>query len=468
MRAGYLHIGGARTALFCFLFAKHHGGKFRLRIEDTDAERHNEEAVTGIVKGMEWLGCKHDGEIVRQSENKPRHQEVAAELIKSEKAYKCYCSKERLDELRAEAEKNKVPFRYPGTCRNLPADHVPPAGVDPVVRIKTDIEGHTSWDDEVQGTISVPNKDIDDLIILRADGSPTYLLAVVVDDHDMGISHVIRGSDHISNTPRQIAIYQAAGWTHPTFGHIPLIHGSDGQKLSKRHGATGCEQYEALGYLPEAMRNYLSRLSWSHGNDEIFSTEQAIEWFTLETCSKSPSCFDFDKLKDLNGHYIRECDEARLNALVLKLFPDVEPFKEKFSMAINMLKPRAKTLIEYREAGEFIIAQRPILVEEKASKGLSGSGKDVLSKIVTLLEGYTGDWTPEALEPLVVNFAETMEPPLKLGQVCHLDLFFMDWGLAQYERRFTDVSADCSAVIMLCIKVIHAFEYRLLSRFVRA
>jgi glutamyl-tRNA synthetase len=216
------------------------------------------------------------------------------------------------------------------------------------VRIRTSDEGSTSWDDLVQGTITFPNKDIDDLIILRGDGSPTYLLAVVVDDHDMSVSHVIRGSDHISNTPRQIVIYKGAGWEHPNFGHIPLIHGADGQKLSKRHGATGVEQYEALGYLPEAMRNYLARLSWSHGNDEIFTTEQAIEWFDVKDCNKSPSCFDFDKLKDLNAHYIRQCDPDRLLALVLKLFPEVEPHKEKIAMAVDMLKPRAKTLVEYR------------------------------------------------------------------------------------------------------------------------
>jgi glutamyl-tRNA synthetase len=348
---GYLHIGGGRTALFCYLFARHHAsGKFLLRIEDTDAERHNEDAVAAIVKGMEWLGCKHDGEIVRQSTRKARHQEVAKELIAKNSAYYCYCSKEHLDELRKEAELKKEPFRYPGTCRpeNLGPNFVPPAGVNPVVRIRTSDEGSTGWDDLVQGTITFPNKDIDDLIILRGDGSPTYLLAVVVDDHDMEISHVIRGADHISNTPRQIVIYQAAGWETPHFGHIPLIHGPDGQKLSKRHGATGVEQYEALGYLPEAMRNYLARLSWSHGNDEIFTTEQAIEWFDVKDCNKSPSCFDFDKLKDLNAHYIRQCDPDRLLALVLKLFPDIEPFKAKIAMAVDMLKPRAKTLVEYR------------------------------------------------------------------------------------------------------------------------
>ena len=233
--------------------------------------------------------------------------------------------------MRAEAEKNKVPFRYPAELKRkyCSPDFVPPADVSPVVRISTEEEGSTGWDDGVQGRIDFPNKDVDDFIILRADGSPTYLLAVVVDDHDMEISHVIRGSDHISNTPRQLQIYKACGWTPPDFGHIPLIHGPDGQKLSKRHGATGVEQYEALGYLPEAMRNYLSRLSWAHGNDEIFSTEQAIEWFTLEGCSKSASCFDYDKLKDLNAHYIKECDNERLRNLAIKLYPELAPFQKQ-------------------------------------------------------------------------------------------------------------------------------------------
>jgi glutamyl-tRNA synthetase len=288
---------------------------------------HDEEAARAIIAGMEWLGVKHDGEIVRQSANKERHKAVAAQMLENGKAFKCYCSKDQLEALRAEAEKNKVPFRYPGTC--CAPGFVPPAGVDPVVRINTEKEGSTGWDDQVQGRIDFPNKDVDDFIILRADGSPTYLLAVVVDDHDMEISHVIRGSDHISNTPRQLQIYKACGWTPPDFGHIPLIHGPDGQKLSKRHGATGVEQYEALGYLPEAMRNYLSRLSWAHGNDEIFSTEQAIEWFTLEGCSKSASCFDYDKLKDLNAHYIKECDNERLRNLAIKLYPELAPFQKQ-------------------------------------------------------------------------------------------------------------------------------------------
>ena len=375
---------------------------------------HDEEAARAIIAGMEWLGVKHDGEIVRQSANKERHKAVAAQMLENGKAFKCYCSKDQLEALRAEAEKNKVPFRYPGTC--CQPCFVPPAGVDPVLRINTEKEGSTGWDDQVQGRIDFPNKDVDDFIILRADGSPTYLLAVVVDDHDMEISHVIRGSDHISNTPRQLQIYKACGWVPPDFGHIPLIHGPDGQKMSKRHGATGVEQYEALGYLPEAMRNYLSRLSWAHGNDEIFSTEQAIEWFGLDGCSKSASCFDFDKLKDLNAHYIKECDNTRLRDLAIKLFPELAPFQSKLDMAVDMLKPRAKTMGEYKEAATFIWAPRPIEMEEKAAKNVqSDQQKQTMTDVIELLSGYGGEWSAAALEPVLVKLTE--EKGIKLGQV---------------------------------------------------
>mmetsp|Transcript_56861 Transcript_56861/g.133299 ORF Transcript_56861/g.133299 Transcript_56861/m.133299 type:complete len:673 (+) Transcript_56861:97-2115(+) len=413
---GYLHIGGGRTALFSYLYAKHHGGQFRLRIEDTDADRHDEEAAKAIINGMEWLGCKHDGEIVRQSQQKARHQEVANKLVAENKAYKCYCSKEELEAMRAEADKNKVPFRYPGKCRDVAADFTPPAGVEPVVRIKTEVEGSTKWTDKVQGTIEFPNKDIDDFIILRSDGSPTYLLAVVVDDHDMEITDVIRGSDHISNTPRQLQIYKQCGWEPPFFGHIPLIHGMDGQKLSKRHGATGVEQYEALGYLPEAMRNYLARLSWSHGNDEIFTTQQAIEWFDLKDCSKSASCFDFDKLKDLNAHYIKECDNDRLFNLAKKFYPELAPFEAQLKQAVDMLKPRAKTIVEYREAAEWIVAQRPLTLEAAAAKNtINDKAKPVLADVKEALTGYTGAWDAASLEPVINQFAEAKG--LKLGQV---------------------------------------------------
>eukprot|EP00913_Durusdinium_trenchii_P035186 g32917.t1 len=439
---GYLHIGGARTALFNYLFAKHHGGQFLMRIEDTDLERHNEAAVDAILQGMAWLGTPHDGQIVRQRERcgEPggsgggwvaggscvcfgaaanagcspekffacfdlcwcnvcfagRHKEVAMELLKNGGAYKCYCSKEELEAMRQEAETQKVAFRYPGKCRRLPPDACPPAGRQPV--------------DGVMGLIEIPNKDVDDFIILRADETPTYLLAVVVDDHDMGVTQVIRGSDHIGNTARQIAVFQNMNWELPDFAHLPLIHGPDGKKLSslrrvetslrllglgaasarprrarrrcaeenaagqppprKRHGATGLEEFEAKGYLPEAIRNYLARLSWSHGDDEIFSTKQAIEW-RGEHLAGAP-CFDFDKLNGLNQHYIKEADAGRLYEIVEKIFPEVKAFEQKFRdpRVANMLKVRAKTLIEYKQAADFIMAQRPLEVSKAAAKDL--------------------------------------------------------------------------------------------------
>jgi len=416
---GYLHIGGARTALFCYMYAKRHGGQFKLRIEDTDAERNNEDAVEAIVKGLDWLGVKHDGEITRQSRNKDRHAEVAKKLLADGKAYKCYCSKDELDAMRADAEKKGVPFRYPGTYRNVGPDFKPPPGIDPVVRIKTpDDAGVTAWEDGVMGHIEFPNKDIDDFIILRADGSPTYLLAVVVDDHDGGITTVMRGSDHIPNTPRQIAIWKNCGWEMPEFAHFPLIHGPDGKKMSKRHGATGAEQYEALGYLPEAMRNYLARLSWAHGNDEIFTTEQAIQWFSFSGCSKGAPCFDFDKLAAVNQHYIKECDTDRLTDILLKLFPDVKPFEKKLRTPriADLLKVRAKTVVEYRDAAEFIVAQRPIAVLAAAAKNMSSdAAKGTLRDLADLLRKYDGEWSPEGLEPCIKAYAESKG--MKLGDV---------------------------------------------------
>lgn len=417
---GYLHIGGARTALFCYMYAKHHNGQFKLRIEDTDAERNDESAVTAIIQGLNWLGVRHDGEVVRQSRRIDRHKEVANKLLEDGMAYKCYCSKEELDAMRAQAEKDKVPFRYPGTYRNVPKDFCPPAGSpQPVVRIKTpDDDGVTSWDDGVMGKIEIPNKDIDDFIILRADGTPTYLLAVVVDDHDMEISTVMRGADHIPNTPRQMAIYKNCGWDMPEFAHFPLIHGPDGKKMSKRHGATGAEQYEALGYLPEAMRNYLARLSWAHGNDEIFTTEQAIEWFSFSGCSRGAPCFDFDKLANLNQHYIKECDVDRLTDILLKLFPDVRPFESKLRTPriADLLKVRAKTVVEYREAAEFIVGKRPIPVIPAAAKNIATDAqKGVCRDLSGLLRGYSGEWSPEGIEPCIQEFAK--EKGMKLGDV---------------------------------------------------
>jgi len=368
---------------------------------------------------LTWLGVKCDGEIVRQSKQIARHKEVAKQLLEAGMAYKCYCSKEELDAMRAKAEKEKVPFRYPGTYRDKPKDFVPPAGREFVVRIKTPNDGGvTKWDDGVMGTIEFPNKDIDDFVILRADGTPTYLLAVVVDDHDMEISTVMRGSDHIPNTPRQMAIYRNMGWDLPEFAHFPLIHGPDGSKMSKRHGAVGAEQYEAMGYLPEAMRNYLARLSWAHGNDEIFTTEQAIEWFDFSGCSKGAPCFDFDKLNNLNQHYIKECDVNRLTDIALKLFPDLKPFEAKLRTPriADLLKVRAQTVVEYREAADFIVGKRPFPVIPAAAKNIATDAqKGICKELAEILRKYGGEWSPEGIEPCIQEFAK--EKGMKLGDV---------------------------------------------------
>lgn len=433
-----------------------------MRIEDTDAERNNESAVEAIVKGMAWLGIKHDGEIVRQSKNIDRHSEVAKKLLADGMAYKCYCSKESLDAMRKEDEKNKIAFRYPGKCRDVGPDFVPPPGVEPVVRIKTPNDGGvTAWEDGVMGRIEIPNKDIDDFIIMRADGTPTYLLAVVVDDHDMEITTVMRGSDHISNTPRQMAIWRNCGWDMPDFAHFPLINGPDGKKMSKRHGATGAEQYEALGYLPEAMRNYLSRLSWGHGNDEIFSTEQAIEWFSFSGCSKGAPCFDFDKLASVNQHYIKECEVDRLTDILLKLFPDLKPFEKKLRdpRIADMLKVRAKTLVEYRDAAEFIVASRPLAIIPAAAKNIaSDASKGTLRDLADLMRKYDGEWTPEALEPYIKGFAESKS--MKIGDVAKParaaltgsnaspGLFEVIWAVGKEETigRFEDAASGLFSI----------------------
>lgn len=447
--------------MFCYLFAKHNKGQFKLRIEDTDAERNDESAVTAIIQGMNWLGCPHDGEIVRQSANCKRHQEVGQELLKSGGAFKCYCTKEELDKMREDAEKAKVPFRYPGICRAK--GYKPPAGrTQPVIRIKTPSDGGvTAWDDGVMGHIEFANKDIDDFIILRGDGTPTYLLAVVVDDHDMGITQVIRGSDHIPNTGRQIAVFKNMNWELPDFAHIPLIHGADGKKLSKRHGATGLEQFETLGYLPEGIRNYLARLSWGHGNDEIFSLEQAVEWFELKDCSKAAPCFDFDKLNAINQHYIQIADVDRLTDILFKLFPELKSHEKQLRdpRVAKLFQDRAKTMVEYKEAAEFMFAKRPIAVEEAAQKNIAkDADKNTLKLLSALLKAHKGEWTPEALEALIKAFAT--EKAMKLGDCakpCRAaltgsmhspGLFEVIWILGKDETvaRFDDAAAGKTTI----------------------
>ncbi|WP_350334061.1 glutamate--tRNA ligase [Coralliovum pocilloporae] len=421
---GFLHIGGARTALFNWLYAKSQGGKMLLRIEDTDRERSTDAAIDAIKEGLVWLGLDWDGDAVSQFAGVERHQEVARQLVEAGKAYYCYCTQEELTEMRETARAEGRPPRYDGRWRNRSQDEAP-AGVDPVVRIKVPEEGETVVDDQVQGRIAFPNKDLDDFIILRSDGTPTYMHAVVVDDHDMGVTHIIRGDDHLTNAARQTVIYQAMGWDVPVMSHIPLIHGPDGAKLSKRHGALGVEAYRDMGYLPEALRNYLARLGWSHGDDEIFSTEQAIEWFDLDGIGKSAARFDFAKLENLNGHYMRTTDDQTLLDAMKALLPHLESGSEILSklndtrsqqvlLAMPGLKERAKTLPDLVDGCGFILSERPLALDEKAAKILTDEARDVLSRLLPGLKSV-GNWTVEETETAVKAFAEDAE--LKLGKV---------------------------------------------------
>jgi glutamyl-tRNA synthetase len=414
---GFLHIGGARTALFNWLFARHHGGKFLLRIEDTDRARSTKEAVDAIIDGLRWLGLDWDGEIVFQSQRSARHAEIARQLLAAGNAYYCYCTPQELEAMREKARAAGRSVRYDGTWRDRDPKEAP-AGVPPVIRLKAPQTGETIIEDHVQGRVVVANEQLDDLIILRADGTPTYNFSVVVDDHDMAISHVIRGDDHLNNAFRQTQIYRALDWPVPQFAHVPLIHGPDGAKLSKRHGALGVDAYREMGYLPEALRNYLLRLGWSHGDDETISTEQAIAWFGLDAIGRAPARFDFAKLDNLNGHYLRETDNARLVALVApflertiaRKLSDTELSRLEAGMA--GLKPRAKTLVELAEIAHFYVAQRPIPVDDKA-KALLVPAKQILTDLAAILRD--GLWGAAALEEAVRDFAAARG--LKLGAV---------------------------------------------------
>ncbi len=421
---GYLHIGGARTALFNWLFARANGGKMLLRIEDTDRARSTDEAVAAITDGLTWLGLTWDGDAVHQFARADRHREIAEALVASGKAYHCYASPEDLAEMRETAQREKRPPRYDGRWRDRdPAEA--PAGVDPVIRIKAPLDGETALDDKVQGEIRFPNKDLDDFVLLRSNGTPTYMLSVVVDDHDMEVTHIIRGDDHLTNAARQTLIYEALGWTVPVMAHIPLIHGPDGAKLSKRHGALGVDAYRAMGYLSEAMRNYLARLGWAHGDDEIFSTQQAIAWFGFDGMGKSAARFDFAKLENLNGHYIRSADDADLVARIADLAPDIasddllpSPMTDddmaRLLEAMPGLKERAKTLIELIENASYLFAERPLDMEEKAQKLLDEDSRGRLSRLHAALSGID-PWTAEALDAAVRAFSESED--VKLGKV---------------------------------------------------
>jgi glutamyl-tRNA synthetase len=416
---GFLHIGGARTALFNWLFTRHHGGRVLLRIEDTDRERSTQAAIDAIIDGLDWLGLDFDAEPVFQSQRAARHAAVAQDLIAAGHAYPCYTTPAELQEMRDRAKAEGRPMRYDGRWRDRDPTEAP-AGVKPVIRLKAPQTGETVIDDAVQGTVRVANEQLDDMVLLRADGTPTYMLSVVVDDHDMEITHVIRGDDHLTNAFRQAQIYAGLGWTRPVFAHIPLIHGPDGAKLSKRHGALGVDAYRDMGYLPEAMRNYLMRLGWAHGDDEIISTEQAIGWFTLEGVGRSPARFDFDKLNHLNAHYIREADDARL---VDAIKPRIETMLgapldaarlERLTRGMAGLKSRARTLGELAENALFYARDRPLPLDDKAARLLDA---DAIARLRQLAEAFAtiGNWDVETLENAARNLAEAQGR--KLGQV---------------------------------------------------
>lgn len=410
---GYLHIGGARTALFNWLFARHHGGKYLLRIEDTDRARSTDAAIAAIHDGLDWLGLGGDEPAIFQFARSARHAEVAQALLDSGHAYRCYLTQEELAARREKAQAERRPFRIDSEWRAAdPAST--PTDTPHVVRIKAPREGETAIDDLVQGRVTVSNAEIDDFVLLRSDGTPTYMLAVVVDDHDMGVTHVIRGDDHLNNAFRQLAIIHAMGWPVPEYAHVPLIHGSDGAKLSKRHGALGVDSYrDELGILPEALFNYLLRLGWGHGDDEFISREQAIEWFDIAHVGKSPSRFDLAKMQNLNGHYLREADDARLAALVApRMSGNVD--HALLEQAMPHLKVRARDLNELAASAAFLFATRPLAVDEKALKLLTDEARDLLARVHTRLQGETV-WTTEVLEASLKGMAE--ELGLGLGKL---------------------------------------------------
>lgn len=414
---GFMHIGTARTGLFNWLFAKHHKGKMRFRIEDTDRSRHSEEAVEAIINGLKWLGIDWDGDIISQYACGARHAEIAHELVKRGHAYYCYCTPEELDKMREDAKSaGRITF-YDRRWRD--SKETPPAGVKPVIRIKAPLTGERLVHDQVQGDVKVAAEQLDDFIILRSDGVATYMLAVVVDDHDMGVTHVIRGDDHLNNTFRQNIIYESMGWDIPVYAHLPLILGPDGAKLSKRHGATGVEEYRDMGYLPEAMRNYLLRLCWSHGDDEIISTEQAIEWFSLEGIGKSPARFDFDKLNFINAHYLKLAENERLVDLTINILrknghPLSPKTEQHLLSAMDELKSRAKTLLGLAEDARIYWITGTITPDEKAAVHLDHDGRSILQKISNALKD-ADSMTTESIESLCKSIAES--EGLKLGKV---------------------------------------------------
>jgi glutamyl-tRNA synthetase len=421
---GFLHIGGARTALFNWLYARKFGGKMLLRIEDTDRQRSTREAIEAILDGLKWLELGWDGEVIYQFDRAARHREVAEALLAGGKAYHCYASPEQLTAMREKARAEGRTRLYDGLWRDR-APSEAPEGIKPTIRLKAPLSGETVIEDQVQGRVVWQNENLDDLVLLRGDGNPTYMLAVVVDDHDMGVTHIIRGDDHLINAARQKQIYDALGWDVPSMSHIPLIHGPDGSKLSKRHGALGVDAYRAMGYLPAALRNYLVRLGWSHGDQEIFSTQEMIDAFDLAGIGRSAARFDFAKLENLNGHYIRHADDQSLVTMfedVLNYVPDRSDLKAKLNdttraqllQAMPSLKERAKTLIELVDSAYFIFADRPLQIEPKAAALLSAENRELIGRLRAALETVT-PWTAETTEAAMRSLAEANN--LKLGAV---------------------------------------------------
>ncbi|MGL5783900.1 MAG: glutamate--tRNA ligase [Alphaproteobacteria bacterium] len=416
---GFLHIGGARTALFNWLFARHMGGKFLLRIEDTDRARSTREAVEAIFDGLKWLGLDHDEEPVFQFSRIERHQAVAHELLNCGKAYLCYCSPEELEAMKAQATKEGKPPLYDGRWRDRSPEEAP-KGVNPVVRLKMPQTGETVIQDLVQGEVRVQNGQLDDMVLLRGDGTPTYMLSVVVDDHDMGITHVIRGNDHLTNGFRQGNLYRAMGWDMPQFAHIPLIHGEDGAKLSKRHGALGVEAYRDMGFLPEAMRNYFLRLGWSHGDDELISTEQAIAWFSLNAIGRSPARFDGAKLRHMNAHYLRHLTDAMLLEklfpyLQQQHYPETPEGKTRLLKGLPELKERAKTLVELAESAGFYLWEDLPGYDDAAKMLFTELNLALIQAFITSSSDFTENWTAQNLEACARHVAEAQG--VKLGQL---------------------------------------------------
>jgi glutamyl-tRNA synthetase len=411
---GFLHIGGARTALFNWLFARHHGGKFLLRIEDTDKARSTQQAIDAILDGMRWLGLDWDGHEYFQSQFWARHAEVAHKLLERGHAYRCYMSQDELATARAEAQAARRPFRIDSLWRDCPPNAAP-SDTPFVIRLKAPTDGETVIDDQVQGRVIVQNSELDDFVLLRSDGSPTYMLAVVVDDHDMGVTHVIRGDDHLNNAFRQLAIIRAMGWPEPIYAHVPLIHGPDGAKLSKRHGALGVDTYrDELGILPEALFNYLLRLGWGHGDDEIISREQAVEWFGLDHVGKSPSRFDLKKLESLNAHYIREADDQRLAGLVAERLGLGKTDIGLLVRAMPELKARAHDLNHLADGARFLFAKRPLELDAGAAALLTPDSRALLRAAHEAL-GKIADWAHDAIEAAVREVAD--QAGVKLGKL---------------------------------------------------